>query len=255
MRGRSWQRWSGVWAAASVRPCRREGDVTLCATWPLAVHLPGPAIVAYHGSELTCPASTSGRETVIARSRNLPVSRYLGGLLCAPHTVLPFPISPVRRAIPGDELLVVARLNRRKGVDRAIRLAARLGRRIRIVGDGPERLSLTMLAQRLGVDAEFMGETREIPWDGTWALALLSRAEPDGTGAEGLGLVLLEAAARGIPTIGSRTGGIVEAASVLIDDVEHDSLPTLPDADAVQGWLAANHGPTRTLAVLQQSAV
>ncbi len=255
MRGRSWRSWSGVWAAASVRPRRRDGDVVVCATWPLAVHLPGPILVAWHGSELSCAAQAPGREAVIARARNLPVSNFLGSLLHADHTVLPFPIVPTKRAIPGDDLLVVSRLNHRKGVDRALRLAQRLRRRIRIVGDGPERSTLVALAENIGVDAVFLGETRDIPWDGTRALLLLSRAEADGSGAEGLGLVLLEAAARGIPTVGTRVGGIPEAASVVLDDPDQDDLPTLPGADAVQAWLADHHGPARTLAVLRHNAV
>lgn len=254
MPGRSWRRWSGWWSAASVRPRRREGDVVLCATWPLAVHLPGPVLVAWHGSELTRPAVTAGRADVAARAVNLPVSRYLGALLAAPHTVLPAPIAPTARARPGEALLVVARLVPSKGVDRAIHLARRLGRRLVVVGEGPERGALEALAAEQGVVADFRGETPEIPWDGTWALALLSRCAPDGSGAEGLGLVLLEAAARGIPSIGTRVGGIPEAASVVIDDPERDELPPLPSAEEVQARLAAEHGPERLAAALRRVA-
>lgn len=252
MRGRSWRRWSSWWAAASVRPRRREGDVVLCATWPLAVHLPGPILVAWHGSELTRPAAAAGRADVAARAVNLPVSRYLGGLLHAAHTVLPAPISPTTPARRGDALLVVARLVPSKGVDRAVHLARRLGRPLVVVGDGPERPALEALAAGLGVVADFRGETVEVPWDGTWALALLSRCEPDGSGAEGLGLVLLEAAARGIPSIGTRVGGIPEAASVVIDDPERDDLPRLPPGEEVRARLAAEHGPERVVGTLRR---
>ena len=97
MRGRSWARWGAVWAAASVVPRLRAGDRILCATWEMAPHLVGraPLAVAWHGSDITRPARRGGRERVIARAVNLPVSRYLGGLLGAPHTVLPVPLDPL----------------------------------------------------------------------------------------------------------------------------------------------------------------
>lgn len=254
MPGRSWRRWSGWWSAVSVRPRRREGDVVLCATWPLAVHLPGPVLVAWHGSELTRPAALAGRSDVAARAVNLPVSRYLGSLLHAPHTVLPAPVSPTPPARRGDAILAIARLVPSKGVDRAIHLARRLSRPLVVVGDGPERPALERLAADLGVLAHFRGETAEVPWDGTWALALLSRCEADGSGAEGLGLVLLEAAARGIPSIGTRVGGIPEAASVVIDDPERDDIPPLPPAEEVRARLAAEHGPERVVEALRKAA-
>lgn len=253
LHGRSWNRWGHLWTAAQVRPRLREGELVLAATWPLAGALVGqaPLAVAWHGSDLTRAPVIAGREVVAAAAVNLPVSRFLGGVLGAAHTVLPYPIRPGPPARRGDKLLVIARLNAQKGVDRAIRLAARLGRPIDVVGDGPERPHLEALAVELGVAATFRGFTREIPWEGTWAVALLSRPYPDGSGAEGLGLVLLEAAARGVPSIGSRVGGIPEAASAVLDDPDVDPVPELPDVDAVQGWLAANHGPERCVAAFE----
>ncbi|MFZ5481924.1 MAG: glycosyltransferase family 4 protein [Myxococcota bacterium] len=257
MRGRSWARWGAVWAAASVLPRLRSGDRILCATWEMAPLLLGraPLAVVWHGSDITRPPRRSGRARVIAGAVNLPVSRYLGGLLGAPHTVLPAPIDPVAPATRGEALLVVARLGALKGVDRALRLARRLGRPITVVGDGPERAALEGLARELGARARFTGALprHEIPWEGTWALVLLSRPDADGSGQEGLGLVLLEAHARGIPTIGSTTGGIPEVASVVLADPEHDPVPTLPHADAVRARLRAEHGRARAVAVLRAS--
>lgn len=254
MWGRSWRRWQGVWGALSLRPRYRAGDVVLAATWPLAVHLPMPLLVSYHGSDLTRPPPIAGREAVVARARNLPVSRFLGGLLGAPHRVLPWPIEPLPAARRGDRLLVVARLVASKGVDRALRFAARLGRPVTVVGEGPERPALERLAAELGLDAHFTGALppAAIPWDGSWALALFSRADAGG-GAEGLGLVLLEAAARGIPSFGSAVGGIPEAASVVLADPETDAVPALPAAAEVQHRLAEEHGRARTLAVLRDA--
>lgn len=273
MWGRSWARWGPWWAAASLVPRLRAGDRVLAATWPLAARILGPAarldvpvFVAYHGSDLTRPPLVAGLEKVRAAAIHVPVSRYLGDLVGAPYTVLPCPVDPVEPATPGDALLVVARLGPLKGVDRALRLAQRLGRPITVVGEGPAREGLEALGRELGVDATFTGALPRdaVPWDGTWALVLLSRPEapseahraahrggrlawdapPGGAGQEGLGLVLLEAAARGIPSIGARVGGIPEAASVVLDDLD-GPVPPLPDADAVRAALAARHGSAR----------
>lgn len=247
LRGRHWNRWGHVWTAAQVRPRLSEGDVVLATTWPLAVYLAPETrlAVAWHGSDLTRPPFIAGRERVAGRAVNFPVSRYLGGLVGAPHTVLPYPIEPGPVARQGDALLVIARLGPLKGVDRAVRLAARLDRPLVVVGEGPERFRLEALAAELGVKADFRGATSEIPWDGTWALVMLSRADGDGSGQEGLGLVMLEAAARGIPSIGSACGGIPEAASVILADPEQDDVPALPSSTDVRDWLAATHGTVR----------
>lgn len=255
LRGRSWNRWGHVWTAAQVRPRLRSDDLVFATTWPLAVHLAPETrlAVAWHGSDLTRPALISGRAEVAGRAVNFPVSRYLGGILGAPHTVLPYPIEPTMPARRGDSLLVVARLNALKGVDRAIRLAARLGRPLVVVGDGPERPRLEALATELGVRADFRGATSEVPWDGTWAAALLSRADVDGSGQEGLGLVLLEAAARGIPSIGSACGGIPEAASVVLTDPDVGDVPELPGSDSVQDWLREHHGTARCVRAFEEA--
>lgn len=264
MWGRSWASWQAVWAAASVLPRLRRGDRLVCATWPLAVRLLAPArrlgvpvAVAFHGSDLTRPPVVPGLDAVLREaSVLLPVSRYLGGRLGQPYTVLPPPIDPQPPAAPGDALLVVARLTPYKGVDRAIRLASRLGRPITVVGDGPERPALEALAAELGVAATFTGRLarEDIPWDGAWACALLSRTDPDGSGAEGLGLVLVEAAARGIPTIGSEVGGIPEVADVVLRGEgrpdEDAPLANLPSREATRARMAAKAGRTRVVATL-----
>lgn len=257
--GRSWARWGHVHVAAQVLPRVREGDRVLAATWPLAAWLAGRCAlsVTFHGSDLTRLEGSRPRalERVIAGGALLPVSGYLGGLLGAPHTVLPMPITPTRPARRGDDLLVIARLGPLKGVDRAIRLAAREGRGITVVGEGPERPALEALAAGLGVRARFTGRLAraDIPWDGHAAVVLLSRAEPDGRGAEGLGLVLLEGAARGLPGVGSATGGIPEAAMRTLADPDADGLPALPDVDAAQAFVAERHGPERTVAALREA--
>jgi glycosyltransferase involved in cell wall biosynthesis len=235
----------------------KAGDRVLCATWPLATHLVGgpcPVSIAAHGSDLTRPPSGPGREATLSAAAALyPVSHFLGAQLRRPYTVLPYPIRPQAQARRGEAILCIARLGPLKGVDRVLRLGARLGRPVVVVGEGPERPALERLAGELGVEAHFHGELapEQIPWDGTWALALFSRTAEDGSGGEGLGLVLLEAASRGIPTLGSAVGGIPEAASVVLHDPETDPIPPLPTADSVQAWLEATHGPTAMRNVLK----
>lgn len=254
--GRSWARWQGVWAAASVLPRVRPGDRVLCATWPLAVHLVGrvPRLgVAYHGSDLTRGPDPVALRTVRDGSVNLPVSRFLAGLLGGPAAVLPAPVDVAPPAAPGERLLCVARLGPLKGVDRVVRLAGRLGRPLTVVGEGPERPALEALAAAHGVAARFTGALppAAIPWDGVWANCLFSRPDADGSGAEGLGLVLLEGAARGIPGLGSRVGGIPEVADLVLDDPLVDPLPPLPDRELVRARVARSHGTAALVATLR----
>lgn len=250
--GRSWNRYGHVWVAMQLRPRLRDGDVVLAATWPLALGLVGHCrlAVAYHGSDLTRPAAVPGRERVSSVAANLPVSAFLGELLGAPYRVLPYAIRPFPRQPLGDRLLVVARLTEQKGVDRALHLAERMGRNVTVVGDGPARPALERLASTLKIQAEFLGSTADVPWASAFAVALLSRPYPDGSGAEGLGLVLLEAAARGIPSFGAPCGGIPEAASVVLSDPDRDIPEAWPSPEQVQATLVAQHSPERTVQTL-----
>jgi glycosyltransferase involved in cell wall biosynthesis len=117
-------------------------------------------------------------------------------------------------------ILHVARLVEVKGTRYLLRAFARLARthdpvRLLIIGDGPLRRSLHALAASLGVQdrVEFQGALPHAQ-----VLASMRRAAMlvlpgirTATGREeGLGMVLLEAAASGVPLIGSRVGGIPE---------------------------------------------
>ncbi|MGE0492892.1 MAG: glycosyltransferase [Vulcanimicrobiota bacterium] len=118
-------------------------------------------------------------------------------------------------------LAFVGRLVPDKGCDVAIRVAARLQQtfadlRLKIVGDGPERPALTLLAESLGCNADFMGV---LPDDEIRAMlarskALIgpSRAMPSGA-VEAFGLVFIEAQSCGTPVLATRLGGIPEGVS------------------------------------------
>jgi phosphatidylinositol alpha-1,6-mannosyltransferase len=117
-------------------------------------------------------------------------------------------------------LLSVARLTRHKGIDIGIRVLAMLRNLYpdlgyAVVGSGSELATLQSLARELGVEdrVRFLGSVpdNQLPAvynTGTIYLGL-SRLMQDRV--EGFGISLSEAAASGLPAVGSRTGGITEA--------------------------------------------
>lgn len=126
-----------------------------------------------------------------------------------------------RFAGPGDILLLsVGRLQRRKGHD-VVLAALRLVReqlpnvRYVIVGDGEERQRLETLAHESELSDRVFFEG-EVPWamlPQYFAAAdvFVLPTRVDAHDFEGFGLVFLEAAAAGLPTIGGHGGGVAEA--------------------------------------------
>jgi phosphatidylinositol alpha-1,6-mannosyltransferase len=86
-----------------------------------------------------------------------------------------------------------------------------------VVGDGPLRQYLERLAASLGVApaVRFVGEASDDEVDawyrGCDVFVLASRESAVNGGAEGYGLVLVEASLRGKPVVGGRSGGIPDA--------------------------------------------
>ena len=118
-------------------------------------------------------------------------------------------------------ILHIARLVEKKGTSYLIEAFSKIAgkfpeSRLVIVGDGPLRASLESLASSLGIRSrvDFRGARphadvrREL--NECLFLALPSVTASNGD-SEGLGIVLLEAAATGIPVVGTRHGGIPEA--------------------------------------------
>ena len=135
--------------------------------------------------------------------------RFFGGPLAAPGG-------------DGLRLLTVARLerwSRRKNVDGVLRALARLPAPMvcsyTIVGDGDDRGRLEALARDLGVAPRvtFAGrlDTAALlaQYAATDLFVLASRAAPQDV--EGFGIVYLEAAACGVPSICSEEGGATDA--------------------------------------------
>ena len=286
--GRSFGRWGPIYTTWNAWNRVRAGDRLLATTWPMArfLHHRCRAVgarlhVVFHGSDVTRlrPAQVGSLRAVCARAdHRWAVSRYLAETLRdrgCPAKVLPAPVDlpqvePVVAPAP-LRWVTVARATPLKGVDRVLRLLAGTEHSVlTVVGDGPELGAWRQLAQDLGVGERvtFTGRvcrdavqshlvSSQLAW-------LLPRTAADGSGAEGLGLTLLEAAALGLGTVGCDTGGVPEAVGPGLvlrdpDDVPRSlaSLERWWDLDAgqrCQEWVQGHHGTHRLVDALQEAS-
>lgn len=148
---------------------------------------------------------------------------------------------------PAEEtptILHVARLVEVKGTETLIRAFAKVSARFAdtelvIIGDGPLKAKLQALTQSLGLGARvrFLGaqpHNEVMGWMRKAAMLVLPSVRTSTGRVEGLGMVLLEAAATGVPLVGSRIGGIPEA----IVEGETGFLAPERDSDALARCLA-----------------
>jgi glycosyltransferase involved in cell wall biosynthesis len=151
----------------------------------------------------------------------------------------PVDVRRFRIGRPEDFYLVVSALAPYKRVDLAVTAATRLGRRLRVVGTGPEEAKLRRLA---GPTVEFLGWR---PDDEVAELYARCRAVLF-TALEDFGIVPLEAAAAGRPTIAFGRGGVLETMTPL------DPLPPgtrTPEADGDGEPTAVFYEPQTTEAL------
>ena len=123
---------------------------------------------------------------------------------------------------PITELVFIGRLiNPQKRPEIAIEVAARSKLPIRIIGDGPLRSDLELLAISKGVSAKFMGHIRN-PWENIHkgCLLLLTSA------FEGDGLVAVEALCLNVPLLLSAN-----------KDFQRFNLPSLNYCDSVEEFI------------------
>jgi Glycosyltransferase len=217
---------------------------------PLAQRLGVPLVTTFHGYDATLATARlllspawcnyplfRGR---LARDGDLflCVSEFIRGKVLA----LGFPeertqvhhigvdhrhIRPREHAEETPTILHVGRLVEMKGTEYLIRAYARLRAstrteaRLVIIGDGALRKSLQALVRELSLtdQVRFLGaqpHAEVMRWMRRALMLVLPSVNCGDGRAEGLGMVLLEAAATGVPLIGSRVGGIPEV-------VEHGS--------------------------------
>jgi glycosyltransferase involved in cell wall biosynthesis len=215
---------------------------------PLAKRLHIPLVTTFHGFDATLSTaallSSPAWMNYPLYRRNLAQEGAL--FLCASSFIrdrvlaLGFPEARTRthyigvdwRAItprdPSEEtrtILHVARLADVKGTKYLIRAFAALALRyadvqLVIIGDGPRKRTLQKLARSLGLGprVRFLGAQAhgEVLAHMRRAAMLVLPSVRTTTGrVEGLGMVLLEAAATGVPVVASRIGGIPEG---VLDD-------------------------------------
>ncbi|MCM2280121.1 MAG: glycosyltransferase family 4 protein [Oligoflexia bacterium] len=139
-----------------------------------------------------------------------------------------FPEAPARDLLERYELrgkrvfLMVTRLEDYKGVDRAISALRWLKAdfpeaRLLVCGEGPDRARLESIARHYGV-GELVVFAGAVPagrlrdhYNLAEAFLLLSRSNFEAPNIEGFGIVFVEAAACGKPSIGGDSGGIPDA--------------------------------------------
>jgi len=151
----------------------------------------------------------------------------------------PVEVARFQVGVPEDFYLVVSALTPYKRIDLAVTAASRLGRRLLVIGTGPEAPTLRKLA---GPTVEFLGWRPDAEVARLYARcrAVLF------TALEDFGIVPLEAAAAGRPTIAFGRGGVLETMTALDRRVpgESESPPEPPtavfyDAQTVESLLGA----------------
>lgn len=113
-------------------------------------------------------------------------------------------------------VLGLSRLVPRKGFDRLIQAVAQVPEAVCVIaGAGRDRSRLERIAEPLGDRVRFLGRVPEpeLPalYGAADVFAMLCRDRWGGVEAEGFGIVFLEAAACGVPSIAGRSGGAHEA--------------------------------------------
>jgi phosphatidylinositol alpha-1,6-mannosyltransferase len=219
-------------AAFAARRPRTIALSWLPALAPAAVPrgIRGPLTLLAHGTELDVrPGSMRDRAMRFAFARadrvvanSAAVATRVRSLGLASNVSIVHPgVDPApleRHPAERPAVVFVGRLVARKGVDRlidAIALLRERGVTLAIVGDGPQRQALVDRARDAGIAdrVHFAGAVddaaRNAALGEAWCFAMPARRE--GGDVEGFGIVYLEAAMAGLPTIGGRDCGAEDA--------------------------------------------
>ncbi len=134
------------------------------------------------------------------------------------------------------QLLCVTRLVPRKGIDRLLDAMHLLPADVHltVIGDGQDRERVLKLAKPLGGRVSFLHELDDEGRNAWYAAAdaFVLPVRDEGSDVEGFGIVFLEAALAGLPSIAGKSGGAVEA-------VIHESTGLLVEPNSAQDIAAA----------------
>jgi glycosyltransferase involved in cell wall biosynthesis len=163
------------------------------------------------------------------------IARYYG----RESTVIPPPVD-VDRLIatpraPEDYYLVFGRVVPYKRVDVAVAACRRLGRRLKVVGEG-RALEDARAAAGDSADIEFLGyvDDAEVPGILAGARALLFPGEED------FGIVPVEAQAAGVPVVAFGTGGVVDSVRDGVTGVLYEGSGVGNLCDAIERFEASD---------------
>jgi len=242
------RRWKGLRLTKNVRP-GSSGNVILCDTWKSLEYLPASLkqrariLCLAHGMEFpdnSTPQKRKRIEKAFAKAdRILANSRYtldrLTSYLPDPErgdVLLPGITPPalpsaaatqqVHRAIKEKHpvLVTISRIESRKGHDKVLHALPALisdypELTYVIIGSGPDKPRLAKLVEALGLEKHVIftgavGDDEKNAWLSQADLFVMpSRAE--GNSVEGFGLVYLEAAFFGVPSLAGEIGGAGDA--------------------------------------------
>ena len=137
-------------------------------------------------------------------------------------------------------ILTIARLEKRKNVDSVLRALPQVIKQVQnllylIVGNGEEKKRLERLSEELGLSAHvrFLGYVEDCLLPSLYKVSelfVLPSVQQDGSkDYEGFGIVFSEGSACGLPVIGGRSGGIVDAVidgetGLLVDPHDMDEI-------------------------------
>lgn len=232
-------------AAALARRASAPLIVTLHGTdVALAHEVPGARIV--FGGLVRYAAATTAVSQALAHAAASAAGRPVETIRVSP---MPLTVRPApSRATERHGVVFVGRLTAQKRVHvllDALGILAGRGQRLQltIVGDGPERVNLETRAMRPDLErhVRFVGQVGpdRVP-DYLASARLLVLPSVD----EGLGLVVAEALAAGVPVVGARSGGIPD----LLTDPHAGALVPPDDPAALADAIATVAGDARYLA-------
>lgn len=175
--------------------------------------------------------ATAGRVDYFVANSNFIASRIRKYYRRESHVIHP-PVDTTNGSNSdsvGDYYITVGRLVDYKRIDLAVRACTELGRKLKVIGDGPEYKKLRRMA---GSTVEFLGHVNdeELRNNLAGARALLFPGEED------FGIVPVEAQSFGKPVIAYASGGILETV--------RGSLPGRPAVEDPTGVFFCEQSPS-----------